>query len=56
MNDGTIVFLMSLLIVFFIKKEALTQAFSCEFCEFSKNAFLTEFLWAAASDFQQMPI
>ena len=56
MNDGTIVFLMSLLIVIFIKKEALTQAFSCEFCEFSKNAFLTEFLWAAASDFQQMLI
>ena len=51
MNDGTIVFLMSLLIVFFIKKEVLAQVFSCEFCEFSKNTFLTEFLRAAASDF-----
>ena len=51
MNDGTIVFLMSLLIVFFIKKDALAQVFSCEFCEFSKNTFLTQFLRAAASDF-----
>ena len=51
MNLGTIVFLMYLLIVFFIKKEALVQVFSCEFCEFSKNTFLTEFLRAAASDF-----
>ena len=51
MNDRTIVFLMSLLIVFFIKKEALAQVFSCEFCKFSKNNFLTELLRAAASDF-----
>ena len=50
MNDGTIVFLMSLLIVF-IKKGTLAQLFSCEFCEFSKNTFLTELLWAAASGF-----
>ena len=28
MNDGTIVFLMSLLIIFFIKKETLAQVFS----------------------------
>ena len=28
MNDGTIVFLISLLIVFFIKKETLAQVFS----------------------------
>ena len=39
MNDGTIVLLMSLLIVFFIKKETLAQVFSCEFCEISKNTF-----------------
>ena len=26
----------------FIKKEALVQVFSCEFCEISKNAFFTE--------------
>ena len=51
MNDGTIVFLISLLIVFFIKKETQAQVFSCDFCEFSKNTILTEFLPAAASDF-----
>ena len=33
----------------FIKKEALAQVFSCEFCEISKNAFLTEHVWATAS-------
>ena len=33
----------------FIKKEALAQVFSCEFCEISKNAFLTERVWATAS-------
>ena len=27
------------------KKETLTQVFSCEFCEISKNIFLTEHLW-----------
>ena len=26
----------------FIKKETLAQVFSCEFCEISKNTFLTE--------------
>ena len=30
----------------FIKKETLTQVFSCEFCETSKNTFFTEHLWA----------
>ena len=34
----------------FIKKEALVQVFSCEFCEISKNTFFTEHLWATASD------
>ena len=29
----------------FIKKEALAQVFSCEFCEISKNTFFTEHLW-----------
>ena len=51
MNDGTIVDLVSLLIIFFIKKETLAQVFSCEFWKFSKNTFLTKFLRAAASDF-----
>ena len=33
----------------FIKKETLTQLFSYEFCEISKNTFFTEHLWATAS-------
>ena len=33
----------------FIKKETLVEAFSCEFCEISKNTFFTEQLWATAS-------
>ena len=33
----------------FIKKEALGQVFSCEFCEVSKNTFYKEHLWAATS-------
>ena len=33
----------------FIKKETLTQVFSCEFCEISKDTFSTEHLWVAAS-------
>ena len=33
----------------FIKKETLTQVFTCEFCEISKNTFFTEYLRAAAS-------
>ena len=33
----------------FIKKETLTQLFSCEFCEIFKNTFFTEHLWTTAS-------
>ena len=33
-----------------LKNEILAQVFSCEFCEISKNTFLTEHLWAAASE------
>ena len=33
-----------------IKKETLAQVFSCEFGEISKNTFLTEHLWATASE------
>ena len=29
----------------FIKKETVTQVFSCGFCEISKNTFFTETLW-----------
>ena len=50
-NNNDIVFLMSLLIVFCIKKETLAQVFSCEFCEFPKNIFLKELLQVTASDF-----
>ena len=32
----------------FIKKEALGQAFSCEFCEIFEITFLTEQLWTSA--------
>ena len=28
----------------------ITQMFSCEFCEISKNIFVAEHLWATASD------
>ena len=31
-----------------LKKENLTQVFSCEFCEISKNIFFAEHLWATA--------
>ena len=34
----------------FIKKEAVAQVFSCEFCEIFKNTFFTEHLCATASD------
>ena len=34
----------------FIKKGTLTQVFSCEFCEISKNTFFTEHIWATASE------
>ena len=33
-----------------IKKEALAQVVSCEFCEISKNTFFIEYLWATASE------
>ena len=33
----------------FVKNEAVAQVFSCEFCEISKNTFLTEHLQATAS-------
>ena len=33
----------------FIKKEILTQVFSCEFCEIPKKTFFTEHLWTTAS-------
>ena len=34
----------------FIKKESLTQVFSCEFGEISKNTFFTEHLRTTASE------
>ena len=39
-----------------IKKEALTQMFSCEFCEISKNTFFTEHLWVTASRQVTVPL
>ena len=33
----------------FIKKETLSQVFSCEFCEISKNTFFTEHLCAVTT-------
>ena len=33
-----------------IKKEALAQVFSFEFCEISENTFFTEHAWATASE------
>ena len=38
----------------FIKKETLTQVFSCEFCEISKNIFFTVHLWATASQYRKV--
>ena len=46
-NHGT----MSLFIIFFITKRDSGTGVSCEFCKFSKNTFLTEFLQVAAYDF-----
>ena len=37
----------------FIKKESLTQVFSCEFCKNFKNTFFTEHLRATASELPQ---
>ena len=34
----------------FIKKDTLTQVFSCEFCEISKNIFFTEHFRTTASE------
>ena len=34
----------------FIKKEALAQVLSCEFCETFKNIFFKEQFWATASE------
>ena len=34
----------------FIKKETLAQAFSCEFCEISKNTFFCRIRLVAASE------
>ena len=36
----------------FIKKEAMAQVFSCEFCQISKNTFFTEHLCATTSGFR----
>ena len=40
--------------LFLIKLQALTQAFSCEFCEISKSTLFTEHLWTIASAFWQL--
>ena len=32
-------------VAYFLKKETLAQAFSCEFCEIFKNCFFIEHLW-----------
>ena len=37
-----------------LKKETLTQLFSCEFCGISENTFFTEHLWATAFRLQQI--
>ena len=34
-----------------LRLQTLTQMFSCEFCEISKNTFFTEHFWATASNF-----
>ena len=39
----------------FIKKETLTQAFSCEFCEISKKNYFYRTLPAAAPEFRRLP-
>ena len=35
----------------FIKKEALTKVFSCEFCDIFKNTLFTEHFWVTASGY-----
>ena len=34
----------------YLKKETLAQMFPCEFCEISKNTFVTEHLCTTASE------
>ena len=34
----------------FVKKEALAQVFSCDFCEVFRNTFFTEHLWTTATE------
>ena len=34
----------------FVKKEALAQVSSCDFCEVFKNTFFTEHLWTTATE------
>ena len=46
---GRISFLTKLQACNFIKKDALAQEFSCEFCEIFKNTFFTEHLWVSVS-------
>ena len=38
----------------FIKKETLTQVFSCEFCDISKNTFFNRTPLVAASDWKML--
>ena len=37
----------------FIKKEALAQVFSCEYCEIFRNTFFIEHLWVTACKLNQ---
>ena len=37
-----------------LKKETLTQVFSCEFCIISKNTFFTEHLWTTTSTYKTL--
>ena len=46
---GRISFLTKLQACNFIKKDALAQEFSCEFCEIFKNTFFTEHFWVSVS-------
>ena len=39
-----------------ITDQEAAQVFSCEFCEISKNTFLTEHLWATASKNQYLAV
>ena len=48
-NCARVPFLIKLQACSFIKKETLSQVFSCEFCGISKKTFFTEHLWTTAS-------